>query len=182
MLLKIGNESKPIKLNKIMEELVEKNVKSYKTDLTLDFNYIKKAPEVKSFIWFNKKCGTELMNEEFITVKRTYSNLVFHQFIGDKPKVYRLNVTKLCKNIYGYIEELSPHKYLKEVLTKEKDYNYANISLTTLSGKNYQLELPFDDNTFFNALVKLNLTRDNIKEYKYLSFYNSGTKTRELCS
>lgn len=167
-----GSENEPILLNKIMNELVEKNVKNFKEDLNLDFELLKSnGKEHKSFIWFNRESGTDLMIEKFIPVIYTFHNVTFNTFANYKMKVYRIIVTKICpKNIYGYIEEINFKKYFKEVKEQERKYEKVKVRITLNDKTVKELEVPFTDNCYRETLFALKLENEDLKNFEYLAF------------
>lgn len=166
-----GDENNSVLLNKFMEELVNSNVKNYKDDLNYDFKALKlNGKEHKSFLWFLRSAGTNLMIENFVHVKGTIHNSTFNYYKDGNIKVYRIVITKVCpKNIYGYIEKINIKQYIIE---KPKDKEYKNVKVRLLLKDKRKIEdlVAFTEKCYYEVLAKFNLEDDDVLRFEHLAF------------
>lgn len=163
------------KLNVLMRDIVEKEVKHYKSDVELDFKIIKhdnKDYKNKpiSYIWFIRENGTVMMREDFITVKNSDDNILFN-FWKDIINAYRIKINKVCpKNIYGTIEKINLKKYYKEVKEKEKEKEKILYKIELQDGKTIEKEYDFEDGYFNRILFSEKLDVSMVKSFKILDY------------
>lgn len=167
-----GDENNSVLLNKFMEGLVDSNVKNYKDDLNYDFKALKlNGKEHKSFLWFLRSAGTNLMIENFVHVKGTIHNSTFNYYKDSNIKVYRIVITKVCpKNIYGYIEKINIKKYINE--EKQKDKEYKNVKVRLLLKDKTKIEdlVEFTEKCYYEVLAKLNIKDEDVVRFEHLAY------------
>ena len=178
-ILKLGTVDKPIVLNKEMEQLVDKYVVNYKTDLDMDFELIKRNKNTnnrknknQTFIWFLRENGTVLMIEDFINVKNSPENILFNYWKNEPIKAYRLTITKACKkNIYGCIESINKKKYIDKILNSEKVCSNIEFELVKKDKSTIILNETFDDYFYIKALNKNNIQTKDILSSNCIRYY-----------
>lgn len=166
------SESEPILLNTVMEELVNDNVKHYKSDFSLDMEALRlNSKEHKSYIWFLRESGTNLMIEKFINVINTNHNHTFNYYKDKDIIPFRIVITKACpKNMYGYIERINLKHYIKKEKPLDKEYKFAHIRLTLNDKTKKELKIPFTEKCYYEALSILELDNEKVQRFEYLAF------------
>lgn len=164
------------KLNVLMRDIVEKEVKHYQSDIEIDFKIIKhdnKDYKNKpiSYIWFIRENGTVMMREDFVTVKNSADNIFFNFWKEDVINAYRIKLNKVCpKNIYGTIEKINLKKYYKEVKEKEKEKEKILCKIELQDGKIIEKEYDFEDGYFNKILFSEKLDVSMVKSFKILDY------------
>ena len=162
------------KINKDMEQIVEKEVTYYKSDILHDFKILKNDFKLKkglTYIWILRECGTNLMREDFIPVKNSNENIIFNGMIGLAKKCYRIKIDKACKvNIYGSIEKVNLKKYTKEIKEKERKFNQIKARIVLNDNKVIENNYEFEEGYYSIILRKEKIEVDMVKEFEILSF------------
>lgn len=164
------------KLNVLMRDIVEKEVKHYQSDIEIDFKIIehdnkdyKNKPI--SYIWFTRESGTVMMREDFITVKNSADNIFFNYWVDSAANAYRIKLDKICpKNMYGTIEKINLKKYYKEVKEKEKEKEKILCKIELQDGKIIEKEYDFEDGYFNKILFSEKLDVSMVKSFKILDY------------
>ena len=164
------------KLNILMKDIIDKEVKHYQSDINLDLEIMKlDSKDYKnrqiSYIWFTRECGTVMMREDFITVKNSSDNIFFNYWVDSAVNAYRIKLNKVCpKNIYGTIEKINLKKYYKEVKEKEKEKEKILCKIELQDGKIIEKEYDFEDGYFNKILFSEKLDVSMVKSFKILDY------------
>lgn len=104
-----------INLEKKMQELVDKYVKAFKTDLDIDFKSIKSEGGGKVYLWILREHGTQLY--EKTELKDNEDSICSAEFwLKYKIKTFRIKIDSFKdNNILGEIKEIRKLETIKEL-------------------------------------------------------------------
>lgn len=163
-------------LNKIMNSLVEENVKYYKTDLKYDIETLSLKNEYTEFIWILRKCGTNIYHIPNIFVKNSPERLSLNYYLDNKDfvKIYKITVSKKgVKNIYGEIENITEKKLLK--------YLSDNSSFEKkIKAVKCTLDMKLGDSIDFTINFPFGFSQDEFKKEINLYLCNSKIERNEI--
>ena len=165
-------------LNGIMNDLVEKYVKHYKTDFKSDIEMLlNKNYKTKHFYWILRECGTNLYEDIESFIQGTFPNHAVKYYLNsesEKAHIFEVIIEKRGrKYFYGEVKELNKKKFLeklqKEEIPQEK-IKEVNVTVETKDGRFINVVLPYSEkNMFYNILKGAKIERGDYKS-RYIEY------------
>ena len=128
-------------LFEMLDVLVERNVKHYKTDYELDKEFFKKVasnPSItdRDFIWFTRDCGTQCAEERAAYIDGTYDHAQCYTFLHDPSvEAFFVHIDGIENNkITGSVYSVEPLKLYTEIMNNKVPA--AQVELTPKEGDN----------------------------------------------
>ena len=157
-----------VNLRTEMTKIVERDVQYYKTDLKYDLEFLlNKEEQITECIWSTRDCGTNLYFLPDILIEGSEDNYAAH-FYSNSPntKFYKITITnKKRKNFYGTIETIDINKLFEQEI-KRKKIESVSVEIKTKDDTRYNTVIPMSDHIVKDALIKLNLSLDDIQSKK----------------
>lgn len=161
---------KTAKLFKDMEQLVNKYVEAWKTDLVIDKKTIKENPSETTYYWYLRQCGTQLLSSSDLEYLDTGVPASAEFWLSSAKVIYKIDFTaqtlKLItsKNIKDLIDKAKP---MPETL--KLDY-----LVKWMSKKEFQsIERPWE-------ILYHNIRWIKFSHYRIDNLINKGAKIKEI--
>lgn len=130
-------------LFEVMSNMVEEDVKYYKSDFNYDKETIIKNGENQSYIWYTRQSGTELFNMQYIDKLDTADNIGARFWLSQAISICQIDVISINDGKpFGNIEKLSRYN-IEQILKNSREMslveklNYITRDLKELNSKDF---------------------------------------------
>lgn len=123
-------------LFELMQELVEKNVKAYKTDFEIDKDIMLDKENGDEFYWYLRKCGTDIYEAEKVKFEGSEENTSAKYYLGQEGlKIFHIKIEKReNKYVYGTIEPVKNKSFENLIITDAKKINTKKVRIVLNDG------------------------------------------------
>lgn len=157
-------------LFKSMENLVNKHVEAWKTDFDIDKKTIKDNPTEKTYYWYLRDCGTQLMSETDMKYIETGVPIEAEHWLPRARAIYKIDVPNQTLTL---IKE----KIMTDLIAKASHMNDATkleYLLKWMSNKKFKtVERPWE-------ILYRNANFIKLRHYKVDSLVNKGAGIKEI--
>jgi len=157
-------------LFKAMEELVNKHVKAWKTDLEYDKNTIKGNPSDVTYYWYLRESGTQLFSASDLKYIETGAPEAATHWLSRAKAIYKIDITA---------QELKPinEKNMMDLITLAKPMT-DSLKLQYLS--KWMSKKEFQTNERPWEILYLNVRGIKFSHYRIDNLVNEGAKIKEI--
>lgn len=162
-------------LNDIMQAEVENYVESFKQDLALDLDDLKKDGGGYRYVWLLRRCGTVLMRRDHLNYR---NSLIFTGFEYYHPSsieaAFEIEVETVENNdLIGSCQLIKDYEnYYQQLLSNAQISEWVTFEIEQQTGEINQYQIPIKPNGFVYAdcLRVAELDFEDVARFNILSY------------